>query len=180
MSTEEKPTAPVTEERTEFDEQPDTESEIEKDAGVHFEPLVKLDEVKAETNEENEDVLFKMRAKLYRFAKETTEWKERGVGDVRLMKNKETGVVRILMRRDKILKLCLNHYVLPSLELKENAGSDTAWSWFCPADYSEEEVANDEVFTIRFRTPEDAKEFKKVFDEAREANKKIAEEKAKK
>lgn len=50
------------------------------------------------------------RAKLFRFDKESQEWKERGTGDVRLLKHKETGKVRLVMRRDKTLKVCANHY----------------------------------------------------------------------
>lgn len=51
-----------------------------------------------------------MRAKLFKFVKETTEWKERGTGDVRLLKHKDNGKTRLVMRRDKTLKVCANHY----------------------------------------------------------------------
>jgi len=78
---------------------------------VHFEPVIKLTEkVETKTNEESEDCLFKMRAKLFKFVKETAEWKERGTGDVRLLKHKENGKTRLVMRRDKTLKVCANHY----------------------------------------------------------------------
>lgn len=50
------------------------------------------------------------RAKLFRYDAEAKEWKERGTGDVRFLKHKETGKVRLLMRRDKTLKICANHY----------------------------------------------------------------------
>lgn len=52
------------------------------------------------------------RAKLFRFASENDlpEWKERGTGDVKLLKHKEKGTIRLLMRRDKTLKICANHY----------------------------------------------------------------------
>lgn len=50
---------------------------------------------------------FPSRAKLYRF--DVTEWKERGVGDVKLMKNRVTQNVRLVMRRDKTHKICANH-----------------------------------------------------------------------
>lgn len=53
--------------------------------------------------------LHNRRAKLFRFHKDITEWKERGTGDVRLLKHKETGKVRLVMRRDKTLKVCANH-----------------------------------------------------------------------
>lgn len=49
------------------------------------------------------------RAKLFRFVKDDLEWKERGTGDVRLLKHKETGKIRLVMRRDKTLKVCANH-----------------------------------------------------------------------
>ena len=49
------------------------------------------------------------RAKLFRFASESNEWKERGTGDVRLLQNKESRKVRLVMRRDKTLKVCANH-----------------------------------------------------------------------
>ena len=49
------------------------------------------------------------RAKLFRFVKTDLEWKERGTGDVRLLAHKQTGKVRLVMRRDKTLKVCANH-----------------------------------------------------------------------
>lgn len=49
------------------------------------------------------------RAKLFRLNKDEGEWKERGTGDVRFLKHKVTGKTRILMRRDKTLKVCANH-----------------------------------------------------------------------
>jgi hypothetical protein len=51
-----------------------------------------------------------MRAKLFKFVRESSEWKERGTGDVRLLKHKENGKTRLVMRRDKTLKVCANHY----------------------------------------------------------------------
>lgn len=44
------------------------------------------------TGEENEDELYGHRAKLYIFAK--GEWKERGIGIVKILKHKETGKLR--------------------------------------------------------------------------------------
>ena len=78
---------------------------------VHFEPVIRLTEkVETKTNEEAEEQLFKMRAKLFVFKKDAQEWKERGTGDVRLLKHKENGKTRLVMRRDKTLKVCANHY----------------------------------------------------------------------
>ena len=56
-----------------------------------------------------------MRSKLFRFDRESKEWKERGTGDVRLLKHKENGKTRLVMRRDKTLKVCANHYGMSML-----------------------------------------------------------------
>jgi Ran-binding protein 1 len=66
--------------------------------------------VETKTNEEAEEQAFKMRAKLFKFDRDSREWKERGTGDVRLLKHKENGKTRLVMRRDKTLKVCANHY----------------------------------------------------------------------
>ena len=52
------------------------------------------------------------RAKLFRFDSSETpsEWKDRGVGEVKLLKHRIKNTVRVVMRRDKTLKICANHY----------------------------------------------------------------------
>lgn len=52
------------------------------------------------------------RAKLFRYdsAAEPPEWKERGTGDVKILRQKKQNTCRVLMRRDKTLKICANHY----------------------------------------------------------------------
>lgn len=138
---------------------------------VHFEPIVHLEKVDVKTLEEDEEVLHKVRAKLFRFDAEAKEWKERGTGDVKFLKNKTTGKVRILMRRDKTLKVCANHIVAPEYVLKPNVGSDRSWVYACTADVSEGEP---EAFTfaIRFGSKENADKFKEEFGKAQELNKK--------
>jgi len=78
--------------------------ETNADTGAHFEPLVSLPEVKTMTHEEDEESLFKMRAKLFRFDQPSGSWKERGTGDVKFLKHHETKKVRLLMRREKNTK----------------------------------------------------------------------------
>ena len=53
------------------------------------------------------------KAKLYRFDKDGNQWKERGVGVVKLLKHKETEKVRLVMRQNKTLKICANHIGMP-------------------------------------------------------------------
>jgi len=123
------------------------------------------------TLEEDEEILFQIRAKLYRFEDSDKEWKERGTGDLKLLQNKETKKIRVLMRRDKILKICANHLVSPKMQLKPNVGNDKSWVYFCPADFADE-VPKQENLCVRFATLENAAKFKEAFEEAQ---KKMAE-----
>jgi len=134
----------------------------------YYPPIVSLPEVKVPTGEDGEEEIFKIRSKLYRWdpAADPPEWKERGTGDVRILKHSEKGHFRILMRRDKTLKVCANHFVRPWMILQPMKGSnDKAWMYQVHADFADEE-AKAEVFAIRFGTPENASKFKTAFDKA--------------
>ncbi|KIK65544.1 hypothetical protein GYMLUDRAFT_70646 [Collybiopsis luxurians FD-317 M1] len=142
----------------------------EEEADVHFEPVIKLTEqVDTKTLEEDEEVLFKMRAKLFRFDADSSEWKERGTGDVRLLQHKESKKVRLVMRRDKTLKVCANHAITSDMRLQPNIGSDRSWVWKVAADYSES-PPTPETLAIRFANAENANEFKKEFEAAQKIN----------
>ncbi|KAL4241171.1 Ran binding protein RanBP1-like protein [Abortiporus biennis] len=135
-----------------------------------FEPVIKLTEqVETKTNEEDEEVLFKMRAKLFRFSTESSEWKERGTGDVRLLQHKETKKVRLVMRRDKTLKVCANHVITSDMKLQPNIGSDRSWVWKVLADYSENPPTA-ETLAIRFANADNANQFKVEFEKAQTTN----------
>ncbi|KAK7470924.1 single stranded nucleic acid binding protein [Stygiomarasmius scandens] len=142
----------------------------DEEADVHFEPVIKLTEqVDTKTHEEDEDALFKMRAKLFRFESSSSEWKERGTGDVRLLAHRETKKVRLVMRRDKTLKVCANHAITSDMRLQPNIGSDRSWVWKVAADYSESPPTS-ETLAIRFANAENANEFKVQFEAAQKAN----------
>ncbi|TLS30270.1 hypothetical protein PpBr36_03581 [Pyricularia pennisetigena] len=137
---------------------------------VHFEPVIRLTEkVEVKTNEESEEQLFKMRAKLFKFVRDTSEWKERGTGDVRLLKHRENGKTRLVMRRDKTLKVCANHYIVPEMKLSPNVGSDRSWVWNAAADVSEGEPEA-VTLAIRFANSENANSFKDAFLKAQKDN----------
>eukprot|EP00746_Dinoflagellata_sp_MGD_P003416 gnl/MRDRNA2_/MRDRNA2_106638_c0_seq1.p1 gnl/MRDRNA2_/MRDRNA2_106638_c0~~gnl/MRDRNA2_/MRDRNA2_106638_c0_seq1.p1 ORF type:complete len:1475 (+),score=417.25 gnl/MRDRNA2_/MRDRNA2_106638_c0_seq1:99-4523(+) len=132
-------------------------------------PSVTLQVQETATGEEDEDVTYSQRSKLYRFR--DNEWKERGLGDSKLLKHKTTGQVRFLFRQDKTLKVVANFYVIdaaPYCELSPNAGSEKCWVW-CAQDYSEGELQV-EQFALKFSNAELAQAFKKAFDEAKAQN----------
>ncbi|GAA5922920.1 Ran-binding domain-containing protein [Sporobolomyces koalae] len=145
----------------------------EDESTAVFEPVVKLEQaVEVKTHEEDEEVLFKMRAKLFRFVAESSEWKERGTGDVRLLKHKESKKVRLVMRRDKTLKVCANHYITADMALSPNIGSDRSWVYNVAADVSDGE-ATAETLAIRFANSENANLFKTEFKSAQDNNKNL-------
>ena len=80
-------------------------------------------------------------ANVYRYAIECNppEWKERGTGDVRIMKKEEGQSARILMRREKTLKVCANHHITPWMDMRPNCGNKKAWVWKTQADFADEE-----------------------------------------
>jgi hypothetical protein len=49
------------------------------------------------------------KCKLYRYDNDAGEWKERGVGQGRILRHKANNKVRFLMRQDKTLKIRGNH-----------------------------------------------------------------------
>ncbi|KAI8916647.1 hypothetical protein PhCBS80983_g02447 [Powellomyces hirtus] len=152
------------------------EDEVAPSVDVHFEPVMKLEQLEEiKTMEEDEDTLFKMRSKLFRFEKAGNEWKERGTGDIKLLSHKQTTKVRILMRREKTHKICANHYITQDMELKPNVGSDRSWVWSTMADVSEGEPAQ-ELLAIRFANAENANKFKEAFEDAQKHNAKLAGE----
>ena len=55
------------------------------------------------------------RCKLFRLAE--TEWKQRGLGDIKILKHKVTGKCRMVMRQEKTLKVVANLMVDPNASL---------------------------------------------------------------
>ncbi|ETV97925.1 hypothetical protein H310_09241 [Aphanomyces invadans] len=175
MATEEEKVVVAAEEDNENDEG-GVETGASEEPQAYFEPVVKLNEVEVVSGEEDEEVLYTTRAKLFDFRetllnKGTGEktWCERGVGNVRFLKHKEAGKVRLLMRQEKTLKILINHLVESRATLSANMGSDRAWVWTC-YDFSEG-VVEPKTFALRFTSAENAQAFKEAHDEAKKTNK---------
>nr|DBA33258.1 TPA: hypothetical protein GDO54_000971 [Pyxicephalus adspersus] len=152
------------------DEESDVTQEEERD-GQYFEPVVPLpDLIEVTSGEENEQTLFCHRAKLYRFDKDVNQWKERGIGDLKILQNYDNRAARIVMRRDQVLKLCANHRIIPDIHLEPMKGAERAWVWTAH-DFAEGEEKV-ELFAVRFKHQEIADQFKEIFEEAKSAQSK--------
>uniref|UniRef100_A0A674I3N3 RAN binding protein 2 n=1 Tax=Terrapene triunguis TaxID=2587831 RepID=A0A674I3N3_9SAUR len=154
------------------DEESDLTQEEERD-GQYFEPVVPLpDLVEVASGEENEQVVFSHRAKLYRYDKDANQWKERGIGDIKILQNYDNKQVRIVMRRDQVLKLCANHRITPDMNMQQMKGTERAWVWTaCDFADGERKV---ELLAVRFKLQDVAESFKQIFDEAKHAQEKDA------
>lgn len=135
----------------------------EYEPNVDFKPVIDLpDLVEVKSGEEDEEVLFCQRAKLFRFDADTKQWKERGIGEMKILKHRTQNRSRIMMRRDQVLKLCANHQISKDMKLTTMANSDKTWCWVAN-DYSEEELKAQKL-AVRFKTTELAEKFKEVFE----------------
>ncbi|CAL5209340.1 unnamed protein product [Lathyrus oleraceus] len=148
----------------------------DEDTGAQVAPIVKLEEVAVTTGEENEDAILDLKSKLYRFDKDGNQWKERGAGTVKFLKHKATGKVRLLMRQSKTLKICANHFIIPTMSVQEHAGNEKSCVWHAK-DFADGEL-KDELFCIRFPSIENCKSFMETFQEVAESQKLVDDREA--
>lgn len=134
---------------------------------AEFKPVVPLPAlVDVKTGEEEEEKMFGERAKLFRFDSDTKEWKERGIGEIKILYLKDSHKYRIIMRREQVLKVCANHYILPDMKLTPLNNSDRAWIWIAQ-DYSDGEVSQVQL-AAKFKSPDIAQQFFNIFEKCRQ------------
>nr|CDS26440.1 E3 SUMO protein ligase RanBP2 [Hymenolepis microstoma] len=140
---------------------------------VTFKPIIDHlpDKVEVVTGEEGEDVLFEARAKLFRFDSGDggeSAWKERGLGQLKILKDQASNRVRLVMRREQVHKVCCNHLITPGMTIKPMDGSKAAvtpWVWWA-VDFSEEEAESEgrrEMLSVRFKTAKESQDFHDTF-----------------
>ena len=134
-----------------------------------------LPKVAKVTGEEKEECIFRVRCKLYRLRDD--QWKERGTGNGKLLRNKETKKIRFVMRQEKTLKPVANFILQesPLCDLVPMKGNDKAFVWSCN-DFSEEE-ARLEKLAARFQNAENTALFKEAFEAAVKFNNLVREDK---
>ncbi len=145
-------------------EHTDVNESEEYEPDIEFKPLVSLpDDYEYKSADDSSSVLFEHRCKLYRHDEKLKEWKERGLGNIRIILHSSTQRPRIIMRRDQILKVCCNHYITKDMKLltKDN---DRCWVWQTHSDYSDE-APRKEQFAVKFKSASVAEEFRKVFQD---------------
>jgi len=142
------------------------ESPEEETSSVEYIPKVKLADLPTEpvpSGEEGEQHVFQSRMKLYLL--DGTEWKERGLGQLRLNVAEDKSYARLLMRAEGVLRLVLNVRLIPNLKLE--AVGDKAARFIAPHPDIPNQLA---TFLLRARRPEQIKEL----IDAVEANKNLS------
>jgi hypothetical protein len=91
--------------------------------------------------------------------------KERGIGEMKILQHKTTNLYRVLMRREKVLKVCANHKIISQMELKSHQGSENAYVWSA-IDFADGE-AKHETLCVKFKTSDIAKRFFQQFNNAK-------------
>ena len=80
----------------------------------------------------------------------------RGIGELRFLKNKATGMIRIVVRAEKTHKCVVNHFVQQKdifCKLDQMKTSNNAWTW-AAYDISDEK-AETEKFCAKFTNKDD-------------------------
>merc|ERR1712137_1077939 len=98
-------------------------------------------------------------------------WRERGIGQARILRHREHQRIRLLMRQEKTMKIIANHALDPRIKLEPNVGSDRSWVWSA-FDFADGEL-QETVFAVRFADSEIAQEFKTKFIECQKEMQKV-------
>ena len=105
----------------------------------------------------------------------------RGVGELKFLENKQSKLIRVLVRAEKTHKVIVNHLLQAKdifCRLEQLKTSNNAWTW-AAYDVSDEKPET-EKFCAKFTSKEDYEKFKEEFEKACDVNGKIlAELKAK-
>lgn len=123
--------------------------------------------------EEDEVILHEVRAKALKYIPvqkgdedaPKSPWSTRGVGPLRILKNKSTGTVRVLLRAEPRGHIALNKTILPDVEY-------TATKKTVSLVAASDEGTNLETWLLQVKKPELAQELSSVLEANKSANKK--------
>ncbi|GAB0497869.1 hypothetical protein MMPV_009206 [Pyropia vietnamensis] len=113
-------------------------------------PRPDMKQVEAHTGEEEESVLYHARAKLY-LLEGGANWKERGVGVVKLNVHSSTGAGRLLMRTEATLHVILNTPLFSGFAVDRAADRAVRFTGL-----SLEDVKKNVSYLLRFSVKDDA------------------------
>ncbi|CAK7903179.1 nucleoporin Nup2p [[Candida] anglica] len=138
----------------------------EEEANVNFTPVASLGNEKVDTSktgEEDEELLYTKRAKLMLFVPSNKEqpYANKGLGELKVLKNNQTNKSRILVRADGGLRVLLNALVNKDVQYDTIGNGSMVRVPTVNADKSIE------TFILKVKTPQDGQDLLKVLNEAK-------------
>ena len=76
------------------------------------------------------------------------QWKERGVGNIKILKHKNTGRVRM---GNQVLKVCCNHMIFKGMKLAPCDDKSFTWSTLSDLSYLTHGEARAEQSTVKLK-----------------------------
>jgi len=148
-----------------------TEEELDENS------IIEKQEKYLDENQEDE-VLFKAKCKLYYFAKETNTLEERAQGTMIIGKRPKSNLVRIVVFREQIGRLGCNHYINPGLKAQAHKKMMNGWMWMTTEDTVESDALRDkkQLFVVKFNSEEDSVKFGEEYESGRRHNDMVLEE----
>lgn len=144
----------------------DTETAEDPNYDPHYDPIIALpDEIEISTGEEQEKKLFSERAKLYRYDATNKEWKERGVGEFKVLHHPDRKSYRLLLRREQIHKCVLNMALTTDIQISPMKQSDKAFCWVATNFAEDTEKGELESLSVRFKNADIAARFQRTLNE---------------
>ncbi|CAK5085047.1 unnamed protein product [Meloidogyne enterolobii] len=131
----------------------------------NFQPIVPLpSKIETKSGEENEEIVFEARCRLFRFDKADKEYKTRGTGDLKILFDKQKNRYRCVARNSEGLSKLFANFVLFANFKVEKKEKPNCLIWRCK-DSSENIEGSDETFLAKFRDEETAQKFSKKVEE---------------
>uniref|UniRef100_A0A914MWP2 RanBD1 domain-containing protein n=1 Tax=Meloidogyne incognita TaxID=6306 RepID=A0A914MWP2_MELIC len=131
----------------------------------NFQPIVPLpSKIETKSGEENEEIVFEARCRLFRFDKADKEYKTRGTGDLKILFDKQKNRYRCVARNSEGLSKLFANFVLFANFKVEKKEKPNCLIWRCK-DSSENIEGSDETFLAKFRDGETAQKFSKKVEE---------------
>ena len=132
---------------------------------------IDLPDQEIKTGEEETEEVFNVRSKLYRWR--DAQWKERGIGQAKILKHKQTNKYTFILRQDSTLKIMALTYITGKnlCQLQRLQTAEKSIFWTC-VDQSEG-TPKIEKFCLRVKTNEELEQFQKFFEMAYAENEKL-------
>ena len=137
--------------------------------------MIHLDFV--EQKEMEEDIIFNERGLCARYDPEEKTFKERGRGEIQILKHPKTGYSRVILLRDQVLKLACNHFIFPNINITKVARNDKMIQYYVLKDYARDEEDKPMTLAFRFNSTEIRDKFYDKFVELQKEMKELLEKK---